>query len=283
MTSTSPARIVHPSTSLPSNPLPPVLKLGLHRVTYELRRYIRKPDAWFFTFAFPIVLLGIFSLAFDGQDLGGGVTGASYYLPAMLASGILTIGTQNLGIHMAEERYDDTRKRLAGTPLSPASYLMGKIGQVFITGAIQAALLVLIAHFVFDVALPTDNHRWVTFAWVLFAGLVTSTIVGIAVSQLPRSARSASSVVTPVVLVLQFVSGVFLPFSLMPQWLQHAAGIFPLRWLAQGMRSVFLPDSMASLEIGGSWNLGGIALVLGLWLVLGTMVARAMFRWIPRG
>ena len=48
------------------------------------------------------------------------------------------------------------------------------------------------------------------------------------------------------------------------------------------MRSVFLPDALASIEPGGTWNHGGIVLVLALWLILGAVVARAMFRWIPR-
>ena len=263
--------------------LPSVLRLAAARMSVELRGYFRRRDALFFTFAFPMVMLAIFAAAFGGQDLGGGMSAAEYYLPAMLASGILTIGTQNLGTHLAEERYDDTRKRLAGTPLSPTSYLLGKVGQVLVAGVIQAFLLILIGRFAFGVALPTMPDRWLTFGWVLLLGLVTSAIAGIAIGQLPRSAKSASTVITPVVLILQFVSGVYLPFSLMPSWIQNVAALFPLKWLAQGMRSVFLPDAMAAMEPGGSWNHGAIALVLVLWLILGAVVSRTLFRWIARG
>ena len=263
--------------------LPSVLRLAAARMSVELRGYFRRRDALFFTFAFPMVMLAIFAAAFGGQDLGGGMSAAEYYLPAMLASGILTIGTQNLGTHLAEERYDDTRKRLAGTPLSPTSYLLGKVGQVLVAGVIQAFLLILIGRFAFGVALPTMPDRWLTFGWVLLLGLVTSAIAGIAIGQLPRSAKSASTVITPVVLILQFVSGVYLPFSLMPSWIQNVAALFPLKWLAQGMRSVLLPDAMAAMEPGGSWNHGAIALVLVLWLILGAVVSRTLFRWIARG
>ncbi len=264
------------AVALPSGP-----SLAFSRLAFELRSYVRRKDSLFFTFAFPIVLLAIFAAAFADTDLGGRITGAEYYLPAMLASGILTIGTQNLGISIAEERYDDTRKRLAGTPLPPTAYLMGKVGLVLVAGVIQALLLVLIGRVAFAIPFPS-GERLVTFAWVLLLGLITSAIAGIAVAQLPRSAKSASTVITPVVLVLQFVSGVYLPFSLMPSWMQNVAALFPLKWLAQGMRSVFLPDALASIEPGGTWNHGGIVLVLALWLILGAVVARAMFRWIPR-
>ena len=38
----------------------------------------------------------------------------------------------------------------------------------------------------------------------------------------------------------------------------------------------------ATIEQGGTWNHAGVALTLTLWLILGAVVARAMFRWIPR-
>ncbi len=42
-------------------------------------------------------------------------------------------------------------------------------------------------------------------------------------------------------LLLQFISGVYINFAALPEWLQNVASVFPLKWLAQGFRSVFLP------------------------------------------
>ena len=61
--------------------------------------------------------------------------------------------------------------------------------------------------------------------------------------------------------------------------MQQIAALFPLKWLCQGMRSVFLPDSFASQEAAGSWELGRIALVLGAWCVGGLLLCLATFRW----
>lgn len=258
------------------------IALGLGRTRYEIRNYFRRRDQVFFTFLFPVMMLAIFATAFSSMDFGKGVTAAEYYLPAMLASGILTSGLQNLGTDIAEERGDGTLKRLAGTPLSPSSYFLGKIGQVLVTGILQAALLLAVAKIVFGVTLPTEGGSWLTFIWVLLFGLITSALLGIAAAQLPRSGKSASAVIMPIVLVLQFISGVYLPFSQLPVWLQNVAAAFPLKWMAQGMRSVFLPDSYASLEVGGAWNLGGVAIALGIWLIVGFVVARLTFRWIRK-
>jgi ABC-2 type transport system permease protein len=84
------------------------------------------------------------------------------------------------------------------------------------------------------------------------------------------------------VLVLQFISGVYLSFSQLPEWLQNVASVFPLKWMAQGMRSVFLPENFESVEPDGLWNLAGVALATSIWLVAGLIVCRLTFRWIRK-
>lgn len=61
--------------------------------------------------------------------------------------------------------------------------------------------------------------------------------------------------------------------------MQQFASLFPLKWLTQGMRSVFLPDTAEALEVTGSWELGRVALVLGAWCVLSFVLALVFFRW----
>ena len=80
-----------------------------------------------------------------GRPGAEGVSVGAYYLPGMLAAGMLLSGVQNLAVDIAMEKSDGTLKRLGGTPLSADQYFIGKIGQVFVTGALQAALLILVA------------------------------------------------------------------------------------------------------------------------------------------
>ena len=268
---------------------PGTVALGLSRIGYEVRLYFRSPDTLFFTFFFPFIMLGIFTAAFSASgniganpDGTGGVSVGAYYLPGMLAAGMLLSGVQNLAVDIAGEKSDGTLKRLGGTPLSPLSFFIGKIGQVFVTAILQAGLLLLVARFVLDIALPSEPEKWATFAWVFVFGVITSALLGIALSAVPRSGKSATAVVIPVVLVLQFISGVYLQFTALPEWMQNLASIFPLKWMAQGMRSVFLPESFAAAEQTGSWELVWVAGALGVWLVVGLVVSRVTFRWIRR-
>lgn len=267
--------------------LPSVLAVGVQRIGYELKTYVRTPDAVFFNFLFPILMLVIFTVAFSSTEVdipGAGrvLSSADIYLPAMLAMGVLVSGTQNLGIDMAIEKHDGTLRRLSGSPISPVSYFIGKFGQVFVSATLQAGFLILIAHFVFGAYLPDVADSWVTLTWVFYLGLIASSILGISISALPRSAKSANAVILPPILILQFISGVYISFSTLPEWLQNFASAFPLKWIGQGFRSVFYPDQFKAAELGGEWHLDQVALVLGAWVLIGLVITLLSFRWVKK-
>lgn len=269
--------------------LPGILRSGWNNIGFELRGYFRTPDAVFFTFLFPLVMLGIFGVAFQTSgevgaraDGTGGVTMAAYYLPGMAAAGLLLIGVQNLATDIARERSDGWLRRLGGTPLSPVSYFIGKIGMILVTALAQLLLLIAFAVVAFHVELPTEPELWGRLAWLFGLGIIAMALLGVALSALPRSSRSATAVILPVVLLLQFISGVYLQFSMLPEWLQQLASLFPLKWLAQGMRSVFLPDHFQLQELGESWDLGLVALNLAAWLAAGLALSLLTFRWQRR-
>jgi len=259
--------------------VPGVLALGLARTRLEVLQFSRERTSMVFTFAFPVILLFIFGSVFKGQTIGGGVDFTQYFTAGMIASGIVLSSFQSLAIGIAIERDDGTLKRLRGTPMPPAAYFLGKIGLVLVTSIVQDVVLLGAGALLFGLQLPTDPLLWLRFAWVFLLGAAAGTVLGIAYSSVPRSGKSASAVVSPVVLVLQFISGVFFVFSQLPAWMQDVSSVFPLRWLAQGMRSVFLPQNFAGNEVGGSWQLGTTAAVLVAWLVLGLLLCLRTFRW----
>ncbi len=259
------------------------LNLGLDRTILELRKYFREKDQVFFSFLFPIMLLVLFSTVFGDQFAGSGITAGQFFLPGMVSAGILLTSFQSMALTVATERDDGTLRRLHGTPTPPAAYFLGKVGLVAVTSLLQMALLLILARFAYDVPMPDSAARWGTFLWAFGLGVFSGTVLGIAYSSLATSARSASAAVIGPVLILQFISGVYFPFRDIPSWLQQVASVFPLKWVAQGMRSVFLPDSMATEEMAGAWEHGRVALVLGAWAIAGLVLCLTTFRWTKRG
>ncbi len=258
------------------------LALGVARTRLELTAFFRERDAVIFGFAFPILLLGLFAVVFGNDpftEAGAEATVAQYYTPAMIASGIALTSFQSLAITIAVERDDETLKRLRGTPMPPVAYFLGKIGLVLVTSLSQTALLLATGVLLLGVDLPS-GIAWATFAWLYLLGTTAGTVLGIAFSAVPRSAKSAATVVPGPLLLLQFISGIYFAFPLLPTWLQWIASVFPLKWLAQGMRSVFLPDEFKAAELSGSWQLGLTAAILVAWSAIGLFLSLRTFRWL---
>jgi ABC-2 type transport system permease protein len=272
------ATITPNTTDRRAGRLPAVLPVGLARARLELLTFTRESDAVIWILLYPAIMLVIFGTVFR-QDLAPGVSFAQYFMAGMIATGLMLVSFQQVALTIALERDDGTLKRLEGTPMPRAAYFVGKVGLVLVTGLAQIAIVLAVGTLFFDVTLPDEAGAWATFAWVSVLGITAGTLLGIAFSSLPRSGKSASAMITPPVLILQFISGVFFIFTELPIWLQQIASVFPLKWMAQGMRSVFLPESFAAAEAGGSWELPLVALVLLAWIVGGTVLVLTTFRW----
>jgi ABC-2 type transport system permease protein len=256
-------------------------RLGLRQGGLEIRQFARSREAVVFTMLFPVIMIVVFASIFD-DEIGGGVKFTQYFVTGMIATGLLSVGFQSLAIQIPTERDRGVLKRLRGTPMPRWVYFAGKVIMVLAVGAVETVILLAVATLFFGLELPSTAARWLTFGWVALLGITACTLCGIAFSSLARTARSAPAVVTPVALVLQFISGVFFVFTDLPVWMQQVAAVFPLKWMCQGLRAVFLPDSFASQEPGGSWELGRVALVLGLWCVLGLILCVTTFRWTTK-
>ncbi len=261
-----------------SNQLPGALAIGIKRGGLEIKQFFRQKESVVFTLLFPLILLAIFGSVFS-ETIAPNVTFSQYFVAGMIASALVNTGFQQIAIFIPIERDLGALKRLRGTPMPASSYFIGKAIVVTVSMVIQVVLLLAAGVAFFGVNLPTATDKWLIFAALLILGSLVSTILGVAFSSVPKNARGASAIVSPVVIILQFFSGVFFIFTDLPGWMQQVAAIFPLKWLTQGMRSVFLPDDFATREIVGNWETGQTFAIIGLWLIVGTFLAIRTFKW----
>src|SRR3712207_5430064 len=246
----------------------------------SLKEFFRQRESVVFPLVCRVILL--LGLGADlNYALGAGVDCPQYLMAGVITAGTVGSSLKNMAIPIAGERSDGTLKSLRGTPMPASAYFVGKVVQVLAVAVATIVLLLGVGVLVYGIDLPSGAD-WLTFAWVSVLGAAACTLLGIVVSTLARNGRSASATVTPIALVLEFISGVFMPFDQVPGWLQEVAAVFPVKWLAQGLRSVFLPDALAAREPAGSWELGTVALVLVLWCVAGLVLCAATFRWQDR-
>jgi ABC-2 type transport system permease protein len=270
-----------PTGAPTSAPLPGAVRVGASRGIHEIREFFREWETVVFTFCLPALILLLFSSIFDGViDTSAEMSATEFYLPGLVAMGLMSVSFQNLGIGIANERVNGTLRRLRGTPMPAAAYFVGKTVLVSLLAVGQVAVLLGISGLVYGADLNLGAQNWATVAWVLALGTVSCTFLGIAISSMARSVQAASGIVVVPFLALQFLSGIFVPIAVLPGWAVHVASLFPLKWMAQGMRAAFYPDQAAEwLEPSGAWDLHLVAGALGVWCVVGLVLCLLTFRW----
>lgn len=259
--------------------LPDLWRASAARSSVELKSFFRNRQSLVFTLFFPVILLVVFGAIFTGKVQGTETDFRQVFMAGIVAAGVMSTAFSGLAINIAIERDTGLISRLAMTPMPKSAYFIGKLVKVVVTTVVEMALLLGIAVTAFGLPLPGTAQRWFTLAWVLTLGTVTCALTGIAYSAAIPNSRSAAAIVTPVFMVLQFISGVFYPFHQLPAWMQTTAALFPVKWMAQGFRAVFLPDGFTVVEPAGSWELGRVALVLGLWAAGGLLLTALTFGW----
>jgi ABC-2 type transport system permease protein len=262
-----------------ARPLPGLVRATLARSAVELKSFFRNRQSLVFTLLFPVLLLVIFGSIFGGTVPGTGTGYKQVFMAGIIAAGIMSVAFSNLAINISMERDDGTIRRLAVSPMPRSAYFAGKVIRVLVTALLETALLVALAVGLFHLPTPSTPGRWLTLLWVLGLGVAACSLLAVAFTAAIPNSRSAAAIVTPVYLVLQFISGVVFPYNQLPRWMQSLAAFFPLKWMAQGLRSVFLPDTFTRVEPAGGWEHGHTALVLLLWSVAGLVTIALTFRW----
>jgi ABC-2 type transport system permease protein len=258
-----------------------VWRIGRVRMVVEVVQLTRNTGLLIYTFAVPVVMLLLFGSIFRGRIEGTDATYQQVYATGMIGMCVINGALQNLAYLVANERHTKALKRLRTTPMPAASYFLGKVASVLAATVAQVAVMLLVGVTVMGLSLPASPERWFTFTWVLILGCAACSLLGIGMSGLIRSENGGAIVWLPI-MVLQFISGVFILFSQLPKPVQQIAAMFPVKWLCQGMRSVFLPDSFKYSEAARSWEHGRLALVLVAWCVIGLVLCLKTFTWRGR-
>ena len=106
-----------------------------------------------------------------------------------------------------------------------------------------------------DGPLPHGPGGWLTLLWVSALGLLAVVPLGAAIGAVLPNPREALALIMLPAMALLLTSGAMFPLTALPALVQKIASVFPLKWMAQGLRSALLPDAARAAEAAGSWEL----------------------------
>jgi len=251
------------------------LRLACSQVRYVNKAFWRNPSSAFFTFAFPLMFLVIFTslLGHSTQHLGSlAVKTSTYYVAAMAAFAVITACYNNIAIGISFQRDAGVLKRINGTPLPASSFLAARIIHAVLIAFLLVALTAAFGHAFYNADLPT-GITLVRFIVMLAVGAASFCGLGLAITAVIPNGDAAAPIVNASILPLLFLSGIFIAFdNNTPSWIQWIARIFPIRHFAAGMQAGFLGTPFHWTDV----------LIVAAWGVAGLLLAIRYFTWEPR-
>lgn len=272
-------RTAMPSTT--SNPTLNAYRAGLRRGMVSTRISLTTPSDVLST-VIPLALFVVallFLQRFDFQD--SEVSLGVMILPGVLALGVFYSAVMGIAGVLVMDRTNGTLLRSKSVPGGTTGYLVGEIVANAIVTVASTLVLLTTGLILFDGLLFDSPARWLIFAIVLVIGLVATLAIGAVIGSLISSPKNMGLVMLPLMGLIS-ISGIFYPLVALPVWLQWIAQVFPLYWFGLGMRASLLPESMVSVEVGESWRLEWIFIVLIAWAILSLALAPKMLSRMAR-
>jgi ABC-2 type transport system permease protein len=264
------------------NPAMSAARLGLYRGWTEFRQSLTNPQDTGFTVFFAVAVVLTLFLQRDSRVEGSSMSVAMATLPSVLGLMIAMGGFTGAAGSLTVEREDGTLLRMKAVPNGMVGYLVGRTVSVSL-GALLSVLVILVPGlFLVPELARAGAMSWLTLVWVLPLGLVATLPWGVVIGSLAKTPNALFGLVMLPVMVITGISGIFYPISALPAWTQSAAQVFPVYWLGLGMRSAFLPDAAAAVEITASWRHLETLAVLGVWSAAGLLLAPPILRRIAR-
>ena len=247
------------------------------RVTrYTNKAFWRNPANAFFTFAFPLMFLVIFTALFGTGTVavaGREINTSTFYVGAIATFSIITATYTNLAINISFTRDMGILKRIRGTPMAAWSFMVGRILHAIVITVLLVAIVVAFGALFYDAELPSDTLP--AFLVTIAVGAASFSALGLALTAVIPNADASPAIVNASILPLLFLSGIFIPIQDPDAWYVTVAKVFPVYHFAEAMNSSYFTVSGSGFE-------GGHLLILGAWGLAGAIAAVLFFSWEPR-
>jgi ABC-2 type transport system permease protein len=251
------------------------LRLTGIQLRYVNKAFWRNPASAFFTFAFPLMFLVIFTalLGHYTVQLGSrSINTSTYYVASMACFSVLTACFNNIAMAVTFQREDLVLKRAHGTPLPGAAFLGARIAHAVLIAILRVVITAAFGRAVYGADIPT-GATLLRFIVALLVGAAAFCALGLAATALIPNSDAGAPVINAIILPLEFLSGIFIAFgNTTPSWILWIARIFPVRHFVLSMQAGFLGTPFSWTDV----------LVVAAWGVAGVLLAVRFFSWEPR-
>lgn len=232
----------------------------------QLRLSLRNPAWVIIGLIQPILYLAFFGPLLAMLATRGGTPGFAdnpygFFVPGLLIQ-LGLFGAAFVGFTIIADWRAGVIERFRVTPVSRMALLAGRVLRDVLTLSVQAIVLVL-AGLAFGLRAPLAG----VLIGLCFVALVAVSLSALSytVGLLLKSEDALAPLINMIVVPLMLLSGIMLPMTLGPTWLQDAARATPFGYIINAMRNVFAGHYFNSIVVEGIAVSVGLAVVC-LWL-----------------
>ncbi len=201
----------------------------------EYRSFLRNRTALFFTFIFPILIVGAYVAmlrAGDGTFLG---EPASYFLPGYLALVFVFTPLSRIDGSVPRDLAAGRLEKLSTTPLRPFEWLLARTVVTGVLAMVPAIVIITIA----VVATPVTVTLSPWLVPLSVALVVTFAGIGAIIGRISDSEDGAIAIGNAVGFPLVFFSETLVPVDVIPTSMQPVLELSPVTHFARASRTVF--------------------------------------------
>lgn len=181
-------------------------------------------------------------------------------VPALLGVILTMTMVMITSIALTRETERGTMENLLATPVRPLEVMIGKTTPYVFVGAIQVAIVLAVATFLFRIPF-TGSFLAFLVAVTLF--ILANLMLGYLISTVARTQMQAMQMTFFIFLPSILLSGFMFPFRAMPVWAQTIGEALPITHFLRIVREIILKGAEFGDVVGDLWPLAVILLVLG--------------------
>lgn len=192
-----------------------------------------------------------------------------FLVPGILGMALMQLGLMGTAPQLVSLREQQVLRRLGATPLTRTKLLASQVINRLTVGAAQTAVLVIMGVLIFDV---TIVGSLLLLAGIALLGTLMFVSMGYMISGFAKTLDSVTGMASFLNFPMMFLSGIFFPVEIMPEWIRPVVSAIPLTYLVDALRQVMVASPP-------QFSLTTDFLVLTAWFVVCSLLALRFFRW----
>jgi ABC-2 type transport system permease protein len=196
-----------------------------------------------------------------GSGTGGAAQAYRFFVPGLLIQ-LALFGSTFVGFAIISDWRSGVIERYRVTPVSRVSILAGRVLRDVAMLIVQSIVLI-VAGLAFGLRAPLPAVL-MGFVYIVLVAIGLAS-VSYAVALLLKSEDSFAPLINSVIVPLVLLSGIMLPLTLGPGWLQGIARISPFRYIIDAMREAYAGHYFDTIVVEGLAVAVGLAAVF-MWL-----------------